>query len=120
MTKEQKVEMFSLRLDGNSLQDIGNRFGCSREYVRQIVGNHAVETKRIIKAEKIKYPGIRNWAAENSKSIPMLAKMSGIKQSTLYRGLTHGTEVGMHMDTIKGILRATGLTFEEAFGICES
>ena len=37
MTREQKIEMFTMRIDGMTLEEIGERFGLTRERVRQIL-----------------------------------------------------------------------------------
>lgn len=37
MTKEQKVEMFSMRLDGATYEEIAEKFGISKQRVNQII-----------------------------------------------------------------------------------
>ena len=37
MTKEQKVEAYSMYLDGCTYQEIGDKFGISRQLVHQLI-----------------------------------------------------------------------------------
>ena len=37
MTKEQKLKMYEMRLDGYTLQEIADEFGVSRQYVDQVI-----------------------------------------------------------------------------------
>jgi hypothetical protein len=119
VTKEQKIEMFALRLEGKTLQEIGDKFGCTREYVRQVVGPSVADDKRTLSLENIKYPALRKWLSERNMPVMALAGLAGVSANALYHGLTHRSKGNIGMATIRGILKATGLNFEEAFGGCE-
>ena len=36
LTREEKIDMFSMRLDGYTLQEIGDKYGVTREAVRRM------------------------------------------------------------------------------------
>ncbi|SBW02575.1 hypothetical protein KL86CLO1_11668 [uncultured Eubacteriales bacterium] len=117
MTKDQKIEMFSLRLEGKTFEEIATRFGCIRQYVHQVISGK--DKKVAIKVDQIIFPGIRNWMVENHTRIAALARVAGLSPSCLYTSLTAKSNGGMNMETCRRLLSVTGLTFEEAFGTCD-
>ena len=60
------------------------------------------------------YPGLKLWMQRNNWNACRLAQEAGLYQSTIIDNLNGTTEMKMH--TIRRILKATGLTFEQAFG----
>ncbi len=38
MTREEKIEAFTMRLDGETYQEIADKFGVTRQYIHQILG----------------------------------------------------------------------------------
>ena len=60
-----------------------------------------------------RYPAIHRWMAENRVSGRELARRMDVPCDTVYGVLRGQNYPGMH--TIKALLRATGMTFEEAF-----
>lgn len=119
MTREQKIEMFSMRLDGCTLQEIGNKFGISRERVRKILESTVQKESQMKKArEKVIYPNIAKWMGKNQISMGDFAGLIGLAESPgnqlrLSRKLQGG--IGLRIVDIKKILNVTGMTFEEAF-----
>lgn len=108
ITREMKMEMFSLKLDGKSDSEIAQQFGCSL----QVVVN-SLHTKREGEICGL-YPGLRAWMYTNHVTQAQLAKMIDISATALNRILV-GVSLP-HKVTIDAILRVTGLTYEEAFG----
>ena len=60
------------------------------------------------------YPGLKLWMQRNDWNVRRLAHESGLPYSTLVNNLNGYAE--MKIRTIRRILKATGLTFEQAFG----
>ena len=60
------------------------------------------------------YPGLKLWMWDNDWNTRRLAHEAGLPYGTLINNLNGTTE--MRMRTIRRILKATGLTFEQAFG----
>lgn len=113
MTNQQKVEAYAMRLDGCTLQEVANKFGVTREYIRQItppVGNYG---KKRSSYDSCVYPNIANWLYDNRYSYTRFAKYITISYRTLYSALTGSTMPSKSM--IDSILAATGMTYEEAF-----
>lgn len=60
------------------------------------------------------YPRLKAWMQRNDWNASRLADEAGIFYNTHSNNLTGRTEMSMY--TIRKVLEATGLTFEEAFG----
>ena len=60
------------------------------------------------------YPGLKLWMWDNDWNTCRLAQEAGVHENTLSDNLRGNTD--MKMCTIRRILDATGLTFEQAFG----
>lgn len=113
MTNEQRVEMFRMRLEGASLQEIADAYGVTREYVRQLVPPVANQARRRSDYSSCIYPVIAKWLFENRVSYFAFSLLCGTAQMRMYNALTG--RVSPTKDTIDRILDATGLTYEEAF-----
>lgn len=110
-SKAELMEMFQLRVEGYSLQEIGDKFGITRERVRQILSKPV----RVAKASTIKcvYPAISDYLKCNRISAYQFASRTGITYATLCHTLTGRTNPNKRVIDI--ILSETGLTYEEAF-----
>lgn len=118
ITIDQKVEMYRMRLEGKSYQAIADRFGVSRQYVYQLFGQkYKSEPYRNV---NVQYTGLRKWMNESNYSVAKLARESGCTDHS-YGTITSYLQGSprMDIDSIRKILRFTGLTFEEAFGEAE-
>lgn len=119
ITIDQKVEMYRMRLEGKSYQAIADRFGVSRQYVYQLIGQQCKsEPYRNV---NVPYTGLKKWMNESRYSIAELARESGCTDNHRYVTITSYLQGSprMDIDSIRKILRFTGLTFEEAFGETE-
>ena len=119
ITSDQKVEMYRMRLEGKSYQAIADRFGVSRQYVYQLIGQQCKsEPYRNV---NVPYTGLRKWMNESNYSVAKLAKESGCTDDHSYVTINSYLQGSprMDIDSIRKILRFTGLTFEEAFGETE-
>ena len=117
MTREEVITMFQMRVDGFSLEEIGKRYGVTRERVRQILES-AMKSNCRGNAKCI-YKGLKNWMLTTGTSgYKMLKDLKfGYGTSSLYARLSGQKTFGLI--EIKAILAYTGLTFEEAFGEVE-
>lgn len=112
MTIDEKVEAFRMRLEGNTIQEIANRFGVSKQYISK-----ELRTERIRSNEKIVnaciYPNIRKFLVQERLTCRGFSNEFGLSYATLYNTLTGKAEP--RKKTIDRILECTGLTYEEAF-----
>lgn len=116
MTREEKIKAFEMRMDGATLQQIGNEFGVTREYIRQVLTCNPRKPKEF----RCIFPGLKEWMTKNEMSCVKFALESKIFK-TGYVAWEKFTGVRMlKMPEIKAILAYTGMTFEEAFGREES
>lgn len=111
MTKEQKIEAYSMRLDGVPIRKIAEKYGVSYQYIQQLLPG-----KRKDYREKYKsciYPNIVKFLHENSMSLKKLSDLCNLSYVGLQEFL-----MGKHKGskkTVDKILKATGMTYEEAF-----
>lgn len=68
MTKEEKILAYSMRLDGAPLQKIADKFGVTREYIRQITNGACNRASVCDRVSDCVYPNIRKWMVENECS----------------------------------------------------
>lgn len=108
-SKAELMEMFQLRMEGYSLQEIGEKFGITRERARQILNKpHAGGI-----ATRCVYPAIRRYLETNVISQKDFAERIGVSNSGLTNVLLGKRLPNKRM--IDKILHETGLTYEEAF-----
>ena len=113
MSKEKIMEMFALRLEGLSLEEIAKRFGVSREWVRQCLYGYCKGRRG--RPFKCVYIGLKHWIIRSEISMPHLfEKTSAFKNISVLRRCLAG-EQRLTMEQIKDLMDVTGMTFEEAF-----
>lgn len=116
MTKEQKIDMFAMRLDGYTLAAIGEKYGVTRERVGQIISRSAAI--RSADFDSIVYPGIRRYCIENDVTLHQLTKTLAeqtSRQANGWRAKLTEKRTSMSFESISAILQVTGLTYEQAF-----
>lgn len=111
MTREQKIEAFTMRLDGYTLEEIGNRFGITKEAVRSMFSRITTESG-IVKKQYV-YPNIAKWMIENNLNQSYFAKKLGCSQNAVSSWLIGRNNPSYRF--INLVLSETGMTFEEAF-----
>lgn len=111
LTREQKIEIFVMRTDGYTMQEIADRFGMTKENVRRVI-NGLLDKKPACTGNM--YPAIRLAFRRKGIGVPGISKSTGINVNTLYRAVR--LDGNPSKKTIDSILAATGLTYEEAFG----
>jgi len=67
VTREQKIEMFTMRIDGMTLEEIGGNFGLTRERVRQILTKATTGRSRKVDSmvSICAFPLLGEYLAEN-------------------------------------------------------
>ena len=118
MTNEERVQAYAMRLEGCSLQECADRFGVTREYIRQItppIGSYAKQRSRY---DKCIYPNIAKWLYDNRYSYTRFLKLINVSFVTGYGYLTGN--VRPTKDFIDVVLLATGMKYEEAFSTKEA
>lgn len=113
MTIDQKVEAFRMRLEGYTLEEIGQRFGFGREYIRQNLMLKDARAKKKRCFDGYIYPNLARWLSKERNSYTSFAKSIGVSPSKVFNALTG--RVDMSKSTIDKILGTTGMSYEEAF-----
>lgn len=111
--KERAVEMFKMKLDGFTYEEIGEKFGLSRQRVHQILS--IGETKIKINLDYVIYPGLKKWMEDNTINASALQRIMYKNGNTGRAKQKLSGEVKFNIHDIKKIIKASGLTFEELF-----
>ena len=111
MTREEKIDAFTMRLDGYTLQEIGDKYGLTRERIRQMFA--AVTTESGISRKNYIYPNISDWMIENNVTQYDLSKKLGCQQTTISSYLTGKRNPSFSF--INLILELTKMPYEVAF-----
>ena len=110
MTTEERVDMYSMRINGATLQEITDKYSISKERVRQIVGS-AAGSKNV---DSVVFAGLRKWMIQNGCSVMSFARnFPDITYQHIYGCLTG--KYSLSYKLIIRVLEFTGLTFEQAF-----
>lgn len=118
---KDKIKMFEMRIRGCTLQEIGDEYGITRERVRQIMQSSISRSTSMIRGrEGIIYPNISKWLKDNDVSLEEFKSALQIEQNLKYKNATRLSHIlkgkgEFSMSEIRGILKITNMTFEEAF-----
>ena len=111
MTREEKIDAFTMRLDGYTLQEIGDKYGLTRERIRKMFAS--ITTESGISRKNYIYPNISDWMIDNNVSQYDLCKKLGCQQATISYYLTGKREPTFSF--INLILELTKMPYEVAF-----
>ena len=114
MTREEKIDAFTMRLDGCTLQEIGDKYGLTRERIRQMFAS--ITTKSGISRKSYKnyiYPNISDWMIDNNVKQSDLSKKLGCAQVTISSYLTGKNPPSFAF--INLMLELTKMPYEVAF-----
>lgn len=112
MTNEDKAKAYLMRLSGNTIQQVADKFCVSKQYISQCFPTRKNERSNSFKKKCI-YPNIKTFLDEQGLSYSQFSLDCGIAPQTIYRALSGTCEPSKI--TIDAILKATGMTYEKAF-----
>ena len=118
MTDIEVSAMRGMREDGYTLQEIGDCFSVSREYVRQLLGNRSYSGTLKKKISKIPYIGLRDHIDDNKLSLAELCRKIDWNeypgsQSCFSEYLRGNHEMKMWM--IDKLIEITNIPYENLF-----
>jgi hypothetical protein len=108
MTREQKIEAFTMHLDGSSFKSIAGKFGITKQAVEQGLKSTSILGRR---RKNEFYPNVLSWMNHNKVSSLTLAKSLNMANATLSKKL-NGTSDFSLRETLK-LMEVTGLSFSE-------
>lgn len=88
MTREQKIEAFTMRIDGYSFNQIAEKFGVSRQAIQQILRYSISTTKK--KNFTYNCSAISDYLYLEEMSLDDLSKMVGVSYGYLSHSLRSG------------------------------
>lgn len=112
MTNEQKLGMVRMRLEGATLQEIGDAYKCTRQYVYQELSS--IMEYRQYKKSKVVYPRIAKAMKEQRCTNKRLADFVGVTPCSIHSILSGKTR-NLGLFTAWKIASALGLKLDEAF-----
>ena len=119
MDKERAMDMFKMRLEGATYQEIADKYGITKQRVEGILKMREPSKKHSNnKYEKCIYKGLREWLQQNNYKLNDLQNLiSKNKQkqagNSLRMKLCGKRE--FRLSEINKIINLTGMTFEELF-----
>lgn len=113
MQKVDKEEAAKMRENGFSLQEIADRFGVSRQRIGILFRKTGRVSKKPTGLDSVVFPNIRKFLSDNRMSIKRFSNFCQSDYNSVLRGIKGYNDMQKH--TIDDILRATGMTYEEAF-----
>lgn len=114
--KEKAVEMFKMRLDGATYQEIADKYGITKQRVHAILA--VSNSIKIQNYDFVIYKGLRNWMEMNKISIAYLHRILHPNVSSNNACRTKDKLMGKIQFKLKdviAIINETGLTFEYLF-----
>lgn len=105
--------------DGCTYQEAASKFGITQGYAERLFPHISCRGNRTGRREKLhtcNVPAIGDYIAREKITIKEFAVRCGISYMVAYRTLYSEGKPHPHARNINGILRATGMTYEEAFG----
>lgn len=112
--KERAVEMFKMRLDGATYQEIADKYGVTKQYVHALLNTSPQSKAKNL--DYVVYKGLREWMQENHISILALHKI--INPASSASGRTKDKLIGKTSFKLRDIIRIvqeSNLTFEQLF-----
>lgn len=110
MTKSENY--MRLRKQGMTYAAIAKKYGVSRQAVHQCVKEYGTLSINV-KPTTVIFPGLRQWMRENHIFVSDLEQITG---KCLRKALNSGN---ISEKNVTAILKATGLSYEQAFGQTE-
>ncbi len=111
MTNREKADAYFMYLEGSSFQEIADHYGVTKQYIHEIL-TKSFSRSRGAKRKTI-YPKLEDWMNENGITFSKFSQYSGMPYVTLTQ-ILKGKRMPNKVN-IDIILKATGLTYEEAF-----
>lgn len=111
LTTMQIKEIQEKYAAGMTQKALAAEYGVSQALIQKRCGG----PYRSYKSKKIVYSGLENWMQENAISIRKLTELSGMNYVALYYILIGRNDP--NKKSIDRILKATGLTYEQAFTV---
>lgn len=111
MNREDKIKAFSMRLDGFTFQEIGEHLGVPKMAVQQMLQRAVASNGTVYR--KWVYPNIRDWVMEQGLSLSQISQICGLSANSVSSYMTG--KLDPPFSFIKAVLKASGMSFEEAF-----
>lgn len=112
MTREDKIKMFEMRMDGYTYAEIGKKWGISKQRVEQILNPR----KKDKFFKNVKFIGLADWMQKNNRNLKSMTSVIGASSLSTFSTKAKGIK-NFTLPEIKSILNETGMTFEECFKV---
>ena len=116
--KERVVEMFRMKVEGMSYQDIADHFGTSRQFVQQSIATSLWNKMQSKKWDEIIYPNLKSWMIVNEFNMKRLVdamKIENYKGQVNYLYKKLRGELSLSLGLARKIAEVTGMSIDECF-----
>lgn len=117
VSKQQKLDMFQMRMEGATYQTIAKKYGISRQAAHELL--HNTLSSRGASASCTSFPGLQRYMFDHHLSAARLLREIGSPMCYNHFTRKLSGSYGFNLSEIRAILRYTGLTFEQAFGLSD-
>ena len=112
MNIEEKIDICAMKLNGYTLQEIGDKYGVSRERIRQILQGICNPKPRRCHADWL-YPNIAKWANESRISNNRLGELLGVTNTAVRNYMIGKRDLPKRV--IDKLIEISGMTYEKLF-----
>ena len=110
----EKKEILAMRVDGYTYQEIGDKFGITKERVRQIIQETAFDRPKEPKKKKYKYTNFFYAIVHQYGEVATFTREIGVPQTTIYTWLS-----GKLPTNIKTLLKVCKALDEDIYHLFE-
>jgi transposase len=107
--KERLIDMFTMKIDGKTYKEIGEKYGITKQAVEDELGR-AMNKKNLILKHSFERRKLAEWITLHNLNVKEFAEMIGVADVTV-RNFLNGCNI--NSKTIFKIVNITGLTLQD-------
>lgn len=106
LTRDERIQMAAMRIDGYSMSEIGKQFNVSRQYVWTFF--NILGGKRVT-IDYCPQPAFRKWLIEHDQTVDEFCTANGIEKEDMDHALKHSAQDGLTREMAGKVSMITGI-----------